>query len=67
MDAKALFPDQTDDPLLFEVLTQRPKMAWSTAMLLVAAFAIFSLSTSAYVRRSIITSRKNRLLLAPSS
>jgi len=49
MDAKTLFPDQTDDPLLFEALTQRPKIAWPTVILLVAAFAIFGLSTFAYV------------------
>ena len=41
--------DQSDDPVLFDALTQRPKVAWPTVILLVAAFAIFSLSTFAYV------------------
>ncbi|MGI9288235.1 MAG: fatty acid desaturase, partial [Pseudomonadales bacterium] len=49
MTAKTLVPDQPDDPILFEALTQRPKIAWPTIMLLVAAFAIFGLSTFAYV------------------
>ena len=49
MNAKTSIPDQTDDPLLFEALTRRPKIAWPTVMLLVAAFAIFGLSTFAYV------------------
>ena len=50
MDAKTAVPDQTDDPMLFEALTQRPEIAWPTIILLVAAFAIFGLSTFAYVQ-----------------
>lgn len=49
MNAELPLPGQTDDPVLFEALTQRPKIAWPTIMLLVAAFAIFGLSTFAYV------------------
>ena len=49
MTAQSLHPDQADDPILFEALTQRPKIAWPTIMLLVAAFAIFGLSTLAYL------------------
>ena len=49
MNAETLFPDQTDDPILFEALSQRPNIAWPTVMLLVAAFALFGLSTFAYV------------------
>ncbi len=50
MRAKNRVPEQTDDPVLFEALTQRPKIAWPTVMLLVAAYAIFGLSTFAYVQ-----------------
>ena len=49
MNAENLLPDQADDPILFAALTQRPRIAWPTVMLLVAAFAIFGLSTLAYV------------------
>lgn len=38
-----------DDPELFKKLIQKPRIAWPTVILLVAAFAIFSLSTFAYV------------------
>ncbi|MGI9316345.1 MAG: fatty acid desaturase [bacterium] len=48
------FPsDQTDDPILFKSLTQKPKIAWPTIMLLVVAFAIFGISTFAYVAGTI--------------
>ena len=49
MNAETQLPDQADDPILFEALTQRPRIAWPTVMLLVAAFAIFGLSTWAYM------------------
>ena len=49
MNAETLFPDQVDNPALFEALIQRPKIAWPTIMLLAAAYAIFGLSTFAYV------------------
>ncbi len=49
MNAETLPPGQSDDPALFEALTQRPDTAWPTVWLLVAAFAIFGLSTYAYV------------------
>ena len=38
-----------DDLELFKKLKQRPKVAWPTVALLVAAFVIFGLSTYAYV------------------
>jgi len=41
--------DSTDDPVVFKSLTQRPKTAWPTIMVLVAAFATFGLSTFAYL------------------
>ncbi len=41
--------DQSDDPALFKALTQRPRVAWPTIMLLIAAFALFSVSTLAYI------------------
>jgi len=50
MNAETLLPDQTDDPILFKALTQRPNIAWPTVMLLVAAFALFGLSTFAYLQ-----------------
>ena len=49
MNTETLPPGQSDDPALFEALTQRPDTAWPTVWLLVAAFAIFGLSTYAYV------------------
>ena len=50
MDPQTHLPDQTDDPILFEALTQRPQLAWPTVMLLVAAYAVFALSTLAYIQ-----------------
>ncbi len=50
MSAKNLLTDQTDDPVLFEALTQRPRVAWPTIILLIAAFALFGLSTFAYLQ-----------------
>ena len=49
MHAETPLTDQTDDPILFEALNQRPRIAWPTIMLLVAAYAIFGLSIFAYV------------------
>ena len=43
-------PEQADDRELFEALTRRPRIAWPTIMLLVAAYALFGLSTFAYVK-----------------
>ena len=42
--------DQTEDTVLFKKLIQKPRIAWPTVMLLVAAFAIFGLSTFAFFR-----------------
>jgi len=50
MNAQAPSPYQADEPVLFQALIQRPKIAWPTVMLLVAAFAMFGLSTFAYVQ-----------------
>ena len=43
--------DQFDDLDRFKVLTQRPKIAWPTVVLLLASFALLVLSTIAYIRR----------------
>jgi fatty acid desaturase len=50
MSAKTLLHDQTDDPISFEALTRRPGIAWPTLVLLVVSYAIFGLSTFAYVQ-----------------
>jgi len=41
--------DHTDDDELFKKLIQKPRIAWPTVMLLIAAFGIFGMSTFAYV------------------
>jgi len=43
-------PVLTDDPALFKALIKKPQTAWPTIMLLVSAYAIFGLSTFAYVK-----------------
>ena len=40
---------QADDPALFKALIKRPRVAWPTLILLVSAYAIFSLAILAYV------------------
>lgn len=40
--------DQADDTELFKKLIQKPRIAWPTVMLLIAAFAVFGVSTHAY-------------------
>ena len=47
---RAITPDPTDDPILFEMLTRRPSVAWPTVLLLVAAYALFGLSSYAYLQ-----------------
>jgi len=49
MNVEAQLPDRHDDPVLFEALIKRPKIAWPTIMLLVAAYVLFGVSTLAYV------------------
>lgn len=53
MTTKTLPSDQIDDPELFKALARKPNIAWPTIALLVAAFVIFGLSTSAYVAGSL--------------
>ncbi len=48
MTAQTSSSHQADDLTLFKALTQRPKIAWPTILLLIASFALFSLSTIAY-------------------
>lgn len=48
MTAQTPSTHQADDLTLFKALTQRPKIAWPTILLLIASFALFSLSTIAY-------------------
>lgn len=50
MSVDTLPPNQADDQALFETLTRRPDIAWPTVLLLVAAYAMFGLSTYAYVQ-----------------
>ena len=54
MNAETQLPDQADDLKLFESLNQRPQVAWPTVVLLVIAFAIFGLSTFAYVQGALL-------------
>ncbi len=49
MNTNNAISDQTDDPILFKSLTQKPTIAWPTILLLVAAFTLFGLSTFAYL------------------
>lgn len=49
MNAETLSADQNDDPILFKALSQRPKLAWPTVILFVAAVTIFAASTYAYL------------------
>ncbi|NNL56302.1 MAG: fatty acid desaturase [Pseudomonadales bacterium] len=49
MNANTRLADQTDDPNLFKALRKRPKIAWPTIALFFASFALFGLSTFAYV------------------
>ena len=48
MTAQTSSSHQADDLTLFKALIQRPKIAWPTILLLIASFALFSLSTIAY-------------------
>ena len=50
MRTEAQHADQADDLILFEVLSQRPTVAWPTVVLLGAAFALFVSSTFAYLQ-----------------
>lgn len=50
MKAKTHLQYESDNPILFQALIQRPKIAWPTILLLVVAFALFGLSTFAYVQ-----------------
>ncbi|MDG1773059.1 MAG: fatty acid desaturase [Oceanicoccus sp.] len=49
MSAKPINCDQADDPERFKALTQRPKIAWPTILLLVAAYGLFGVATFAYI------------------
>ena len=49
MIAESNSAHQADDPILFEALTQRPKVAWPTIIVMVAAYALFGLSSYAYI------------------
>ena len=53
MTTNTVVPDQIDDPQIFKALARKPKIAWPTILLLVAAFVIFGLSTYAYVTGSL--------------
>ena len=41
--------DHADDNELFKKLIQKPRIAWPTVMLLIAAFTIFCVSIVSYV------------------
>jgi len=41
--------DHTDDDELFKKLIQKPRIAWPTVMLLIAAFTIFGVSVFSYI------------------
>lgn len=49
MHVEACGSEHIDDPELFKTLLQKPDIAWPTAMLLVAAYALFGVSIFAYV------------------
>ncbi len=49
MNATTPTPDLAEESRLFKRLTQRPRIAWPTVMVLAAAYGIFGLSTFAYV------------------
>lgn len=49
MNVKTSPSEQVDDPQLFKALAKKPKTAWPTIMVLVAAFAIFGVSSYAYL------------------
>ena len=50
MSSETAPSDQFDDLDRFKVLTQRPKIAWPTVVLLLASFALLGLSTFAYIK-----------------
>ncbi len=50
MNVETTLANHTDDPELFEALSQRPNIAWPTIMLLVAAYIIFGVTCYAYVQ-----------------
>ena len=45
--------NQADDPVLFKKLIQKPKIAWPTIILLIAAYTVFGLSSFAFVSDSL--------------
>ena len=53
MNTQRLPPHSNDDLELFKALAKKPRIAWLTIMLLVAAFSVFGLSTYAYLSGSL--------------
>jgi len=49
MNAKPTNCDQADNPEYFKALRQRPKIAWPTIVLLLAAYTLFGVVTFAYM------------------
>ena len=50
MTSEATIADQSDNQALFKALTQRPKIAWPTILLVFIAYSLFGASTYAYLQ-----------------